>query len=142
MNGDCFFDSISKMIPEKYTNAQHVRASVTNYCYADGLEWAQASLEMMASAGVLSIMFNGSEVHFQLGEFDKYISFMKKDGAWADDFWIAAISKMENIKLEIYSPEGKLYAIHGDEYRSLDSILIYTGDHYYVRQFYESIGAF
>jgi len=135
-DGDCFFDSISKMLPNKYDDAGHVRSSVIKYCFADGFEWTKQTLKMLASAGLLNVTYEGEELNFKLGELDKYMSLMKKSGAWADDFWIAALSKMEKVKLEIYSPEGKLYAMHGEDHRSLDSILIYTGNHYYVRQYY------
>jgi len=135
-NGDCFFDSISKMLPKKYSNAGDVRSSVMKYCFTDEFEWTKNSLKMLASADALNVTYEGNEINFKLGELDKYMSLMKKSGAWADDFWIAAVSKMENIKLGIYSPEGKLYAIYGEDHRVLDSILIYTGSHYYVRQYY------
>jgi hypothetical protein len=134
-NGDCFFDAISKMLPKRYINAFHVRSAAVKYCSNEDLEWAKNSLNMLASAGALNITYEGAQIDFKSGEINKYMSLMKKSGTWADDFWIAAVSRMANVKLEIYSPDGKLYAIHGEDNPALDSILIYTGDHYYVRRF-------
>jgi hypothetical protein len=134
-DGNCFFQSIAKFIPEKYVNAQQVRNAVVNYCYLEAFEWPQYTLKILADADELTIFLGNCELSFSADQIDSYISTMQQPGAWADEFWLAAVAKMENIALELYTQEGKLIAIYGKENENLnlESVLIYTGDHYYVR---------
>lgn len=136
-DGDCFFHSITKLLPEKYANAQEVRNAVVNYCYTEAFEWTQYNLNILASAGELSAFLGDHEQSFTSNEIDSYMSIMKDPGVWVDEFWVAAVAKMEHIRLELYTPEGKFISVYGKENKNLkcDSVLIYTGDHYYVRKF-------